>query len=342
MKFIFLLLMSFSSISFSSYKPLIIGHRGASGHKPEHTLASYQLAIDMKADYIEPDLVMTKDKVLVARHENEISETTDVALKFPERKTTKKIDGKEKVGWFVEDFTLKEIKTLRAKERLSFRNHLEDFKYEIPTFAEILDLVVSESKKQKRKIGVYPEMKHPSYFKSIGLPLDQALIKELKAHNLNKKNSQVFIQSFELSSLVEIKKLTPLPLIFLIDDPQEIPYDHVLSNDKRTYLDLMTPAELKKIKSVVYGIGPHKNYVIPEDANKKLQSPTPLIKVAHDLGLKVHVYTFRSDKEYLNKEYDGNPEKEYHRFFSLGVDGLFSDFPDDAIKARQSFLKEKK
>lgn len=326
----------------TSYKPLIIGHRGACGHTPEHTLKSYQLAIDMKADYIEPDLVMTKDKVLIARHENEISETTDVAEKFPDRKTTKKIDGKSVTGWFTEDFSLAEIKTLRAKERLPFRNHSEDLKYEVPTFSEILDLVQTQSKKNKRKIGVYPEVKHPSYFKSIGLPLEKALIEELKKHKMNTMKSPVIIQSFELSSLKELKKMTDHPLIFLIDDPQEIPFDHVLANDKRTYLDLMTPTELKKIKEVAYGIGPHKNYLIPEGKDRKLLPPTPLLKMAHDIGLKVHIYTFRNEEKYLNPEYNNNPENEYHRFFELDVDGLFSDFPDTAVKALESYNKDKK
>ncbi len=339
MKYFFLLLIGFSA-SAKSVTPLVIGHRGACGYKPEHTLASYQLAIDMRADYIEPDLVMTKDKVLVARHENEISGTTDAAEKFPDRKATKKVDGQDITGWFVEDFTLKEIKTLRAKERLDFRGHGEDLKYEIPTFAEVIELVKKESAKQKRKIGIYPEVKHPSYFKSIGLPLEKAVVDELKRNGLNKKDSPVIIQSFELTSLKEIKKLSPLPLVFLLDDPGVVPYDHVVAGDTRTYLQMLTPTELKKMKEVLYGIGPHKNYLIPVDKEGHLQSPTPLLKMAHEAGLKVHVYTFRSDKEFLPKDYEGNPEKEYHRFFELGVDGVFSDFPDHAVKARESFSKK--
>lgn len=340
MKYILLFLISLS-LEAKSLSPLIIGHRGASGHKPEHTLASYQLAIDMKADYIEPDLVMTKDKVLVTRHENELSGTTDVAEKFPSRKATKKIDGVDVTGWFSEDLTLKEIKTLRAKERLPARSHAEDFKYEIPTFQEVIDLVKKESKKQKRKIGLYPEMKHPSYFKSIGLPIEKAMVDVLTKNGLNKKDSPVFIQSFEMTSLKEVKKISPLPLVFLLDDPNVIPYDHVLAKDPRTYLQLLNPDEFKKMKETITAIGPHKNYLIPVDKEGHLQKPTPLLKMAHEAGLQVHPYTFRSDKEFLPKDYEGNPEKEYHRFFELGVDAVFSDFPDDAIKARESFFKNK-
>lgn len=332
----------FWSLQSLATQPLIIGHRGACGYKPEHTLVSYQLAIDMKADYVEPDLVITKDGILVARHENEISETTDVAKKFPDRKTTKKIDGREITGWFVEDFTLKEIKTLRAKERLASRDHSEDFKHEIPTFREIIELVKKESQKNKRTIGIYPELKHPSYFKSIGLPLEKPLITELEKQGLNKKDAAVFIQCFELTALKELKKSTPLPLIFLIGDPGEIPYDHILAKDKRTYLDLLNPEEFKKMKSYVTGIGPHKDYIFPVDTNGKVKAVTPLIKLAHDAGLKVHAYTFRGDKEFLAKEYNGNSENEYHRFFAADVDGVFSDSPDQAVKALETFNALKK
>ncbi len=317
-------------------QPLIIGHRGACGHRPEHTLASYELGIDYNADYVEPDLVMTKDGVLIARHENEISETTDVAQKFPDRKTTKKIDGEEKTGWFTEDFTLKEIKTLRAKERLAARDHSYDFKYEIPTLTEVIELVKKESKKRKRVIGIYPELKHPSYFQGIHLPLENALVKELNRQGLNTKKSAVFIQSFEMTVLKNIKDKVRVPMIFLVGEPQEIPYDHVLAGDKRTYLDLMQPESLKDLSKTIAGIGPHKRMIIPE-VSGVLQKPTPLIAAAHAAGLKVHPYTFRSDKEFLHASYAGNPLAEYHQFFDAGVDGIFSDFPDDAVKALKTY-----
>lgn len=325
----------------ATLKPLVIGHRGACGHRPEHTLTSYQLAIDMGADYIEPDLVMTKDGILMARHENEISGTTDVAEKFPERKTTKKVDGEEITGWFIEDFTLKEMKTLKARERLAFRNHSYDGKFEIPTFVEILDLVKKQSLIKKRKIGIYPETKHPTYFQSVGLPLEDALIKELKRYGLNKKGALVFIQSFEMENLKKLKKLTPLPLIYLIDDPEKIPFDHVKNGDKRTYLDMLKPESLKEISSFVYGIGPYKRYILPTNNKGELTIATKLIEDAHAIGLKVHPYTFRNEAQYLHKDYQDDPKKEYLQFYELGVDAVFSDFPDQAISARNIFLKNK-
>jgi glycerophosphoryl diester phosphodiesterase len=329
-------------------KPLVLGHRGACGYRPEHTLASYQLAIDMGADFIEPDLVSTKDGVLVARHENEISETTDVSVKFPDRKTTKTIDGKTVTGWFTEDFTLKEIKTLRAKERLAFRDHTYDGQFEIPTFKEVIELAQSQSKKLKRPIGLYPETKHPTYFQSIKLSLEEPLAKELKTAGLNKKSSLVFIQSFELTNLKKLKKLTKNKLIYLIDDPEVIPADFQALGDKRTYMDMMTPAGLKEIKNTADGIGPYKRYILPtkitegkngEKIEEKLPA-TGLVKAAHAVGLLVHPYTFRSDERYLLKDYNKDPKAEYLEFFALGVDGVFSDFADHAVAARDAYVNE--
>lgn len=339
MAFSMLIFTSLIDIKLQAFEsPLVIGHRGACGHRPEHTLASYELAIKFGADYIEPDLVMTKDGVLMARHENEISGTTDVAEKFPERKTTKKVDGKEITGWFIEDFTLKEMKTLKAKERLAFRDHSFDGKFEVATFKEILDLV----KKQKRVVGVYIETKHPTYFQSIGLPLEEALVKELSVHGMNKKGSPVFLQSFEMDNLKKLKTLSPLPLIYLIDDPEMMPFDHVVSGDKRNYKEMLTPASLKEISSTVYGIGPYKRYILPENDKGEALPPTTLIADAHAVGLKVHPYTFRNEAQYLLKDYQGDPQKEYLQFFELGVDGLFSDFPDQAILAKKTYLTHKK
>lgn len=323
--------------------PLIIGHRGVAGHRPEHTLESYKLAIEMGADYIEPDLVSTKDKVLIARHENEISGTTDVAKKFPERKTTKVIDGKEITGWFTEDFTLKEIKTLRANERLPFRDHSFDGKFEIPTFEEIIQLAQKKSKSKKRTIGIYPETKHPTYFQSVQLPLEEPLVDLLKKYKMNEKKSPVFIQSFELTNLKKLKKMTPLPLIYLIDSPELIPYDYVVAKDKRTYLDMLTKAEnLKEISETAAGIGPAKRYIVPIDKEGKEMPATSLITQAHALGLKVHPYTFRNESEYLLAEYKNSPEAEYLQFFELGVDGVFTDFADTAFAARKKYLAEQK
>lgn len=320
--------------------PLVIGHRGASGHRPEHTLASYQLAIEMGADYIEPDLVMTKDKVLVARHENEISETTDATSKFPDKKTTKTVDGKKITGWFIEDLTLAELKTLKANERLKFRNHSYDGKFEVPTFAEILILVKQKSLEQNREIGVYPETKHPTYFRSIGLPLEEALIAELKKADMNKKDSKVFIQSFEMSNLKMLKKMTPLPLVFLIDEAEETPYDHIASGDKRTYEDMIKPASLKELSATIAGIGPYKRLIVPVDSLGNLKKPTTLVQDAHAAGLLVHPFTFRNESTFLNQAYAGDPQKEYLQFYKLGVDGLFSDFTDEAVKARKTFMND--
>lgn len=337
--FVFLQLFVTATV-FAEFKaPLILAHRGASGYRPEHTLASYQLAIEMGADYIEPDLVMTKDKVLMARHENEISGTTDVATKFPSRKTTKVIEGESVTGWFIEDFTLKEIKTLRANERLAFRDQTYNGQFEVPTFAEVLKLVKKEGKSRKRVIGVYPELKHPSYFAEAGLPLEKALVADLKKHGLNKKTSAVYIQSFEMEVLRKLKKLTPLPLVFLIDDPEKIPYDYAVAGKKTTYKELIKPESLKELSSVISGIGPYKRYIVPTNDKQEKLPATTLVADAHAVGLVVHAYTFRSEDRYLLKEYKNDPQAEYLEFFKLGVDGVFSDFADQAVRAKETYLK---
>jgi glycerophosphoryl diester phosphodiesterase len=333
-------------VAFTAYaqfkSPLVLAHRGASGYRPEHTLESYQLAIEMGADFIEPDLVMTKDKILMARHENEISGTTDVALKFPERKATKTVDGESITGWFIEDFTVKEIKTLRAKERLEFRDQSYNGQFEVPTFAEVLKLVKTESKSRKRLIGVYPELKHPSYFASVKLPLEKVLVQDLKKHGFNKKNSAVYIQSFEMGVLSKLKKLTSLPLIFLIDDPNKIPYDSILAGKKTTYLELIKPESLKELSKTISGIGPYKRYIVPTNDKQEKLAATNLVADAHAAGLLVHAYTFRSEEGYLLKEYKNDPQAEYLEFYKLGVDGVFTDFTDHAIRAKETFLKGEK
>jgi glycerophosphoryl diester phosphodiesterase len=317
--------------------PLVLGHRGASGYRPEHTLASYELAIQMGADYIEPDIVSTKDGILIARHENEISETTDVANRpeFANRKTTKKIDGKDVTGWFTEDFTLAEIKTLRAKERLPFRNQAYNGQFEIPTLQEIINLAKRKSVETRRIIGIYPETKHPTYFQSINLPLEKPLVNILKRNGYTRKIDPVFIQSFEVSNLKQLRRMTNLPLIQLFDEAQARPYDFVVKGDPRTYGDLAKPQELAKIARYATGIGPYKRLIVPVDQNNRLKPPTTLIRDAHVAGLKVHAYTFRNEGQYLAADYNGNPEAEYEQFFRLGVDGVFSDFPDTAIKVRR-------
>jgi glycerophosphoryl diester phosphodiesterase len=277
-------------------------------------LAAYELAIDMGADFIEPDLVATKDGVLIARHENEISETTDVAERpeFASRRTTKRIDGREVTGWFTEDFTLAEIKTLRAKERLPFRNQNYNGRFEVPTFVEVLALA------RRRGAGVYPETKHPTYFRSIGLPLEEPLLAILEAAGYRDRNAPVYIQSFETGNLKELREKTAVPLIQLLEPGQ--------------------PCDLAKIAGYADGIGPDKRLIVPINDRGQLQTPTSLVDDAHLAGLLVHPWTFRSDHPFLAPEYEGDPQKEYDQFFSLGVDGVFSDFADTAVHARSTYF----
>jgi len=322
------------SVAISRTSPIIIAHRGASGYRPEHTLAAYELAIALGADYIEPDLVSTKDGVLIARHENEISETTDVAkhTEFAHRQTTKIIDGESKTGWFTEDFTLVELKTLRAKERipqLRSQNTAYDGLLEIPTLQEIIDLVKGKSAEMNRAIGIYPETKHPTYFKSIGLALEAPLLKTLTANGYQGANAPIFIQSFEVSNLQDLSTKTDLPLVQLLNNSGK-PYDFVVNGNERIYADLVTASGLQEIAKYAQAVGIHKNLLVPRDSNGKLLLPTSLVTDAHTVGLLVHVWTFRNEDCFLPLHFQGNPQGEYELFFSLGVDGVFSDYPDTA------------
>ena len=318
-------------------RPLIIGHRGASGYRPEHTLAAYELAIEMGADFIEPDVVSTKDGVLIARHENEISGTTDIAKRpeFADRKRKKTIDGQEVEGWFTEDLTLAEIKTLRARERLpELRGTAFDGQFQVPTLQEVIDLAKRKTAEKGRTVGIYPETKHPTYFKLVNLPLEQRLVQVLSANGYTKRTDPVFIQSFEVGNLKELNRLTDLPLVQLMDDFGKKPYDFVVSGDRRTYRDLMTAQGLAEIKTYADGIGPWKRTIVVEGADKKLQPANSLITDAHQAGLLVHSYTFRNESPtYVASEYGGNPALEYEQFYRLGVDGVFSDFPDTAFNS---------
>ena len=324
----------------SNELPLVIGHRGACGYRPEHTIASYELAIQMGADYIEPDVVSTKDGTLIARHENDITETTNVSdkLEFASRKTTKKIGDKEVTGWFTEDFTWAEIKTLRAKERLSFRNHAYDGQFEIPTLQEVIDLAKRKTVETGRTIGIYPETKHPTYFKSINLALEEPLVSILKKNGYTSSKDPVFIQSFEVENLKQLHKLTDLPLIQLLDEGTMQPYDFFVKGDSRTYVDLTAPKELAKIAEYAEGLGPYKRLIVPAGEDKRLKPVTSLINDAHAVGLKVHTWTFRKEEPYLAPDYKGNPQAEYEQFFKLGIDGIFSDFPDIAVNVRQQMF----
>ncbi|MBN3944247.1 MAG: glycerophosphodiester phosphodiesterase [Nostoc sp.] len=314
--------------------PIIIAHRGASGYRPEHTLAAYELAIALGADYIEPDLVSTKDGILIARHENEISQTTNVAshVEFAHLQTTKIIDGESKTGWFTEDFTLTELKTLRAKERipqLRSQNTAYDGLLEIPTLQEIIDLVKVKSGEINRTIGIYLETKHPTYFQSIGLALEAPLLATLTANGYQGANAPVFIQSFEVGNLQDLSTKTDLPLVQLLNNSGK-PDDFVVSGCERTYTDLVTASGLTEIAKYAQAVGIHKNLLVPRDNNGKLRSPTSLVIDAHAAGLLVHVWTFRNEDCFLPLDFQGNPQGEYKLFFSLGVDGVFSDYPDTA------------
>lgn len=314
-------------------KPLVIAHRGASGYLPEHTLQAYALAIEQGAHFIETDLVITADGVLIARHENSLSDTTDVAEKFPDRRRTRLVDGQQVDGWFSEDFTLEEIKTLRAVERLPFRDQSSNGKFEIPTLDEVIQLVLGRGRELGRRIGIYPETKHPSYFAALGLPLEEPLVAALERHDLNRADAPVFLQSFEVSNLRKLNEMTDAPLIQLVSAPFLAPFDQESSGTGLTYGDMITDAGLRDIAAYANGIGPWKVLVVPRDERGNPGAPTNLIDRAHAAGLTVHAFTFRSDGDYLAPQYDGDPGAEYRQFFDLDIDGVFTDFPDAAISA---------
>jgi glycerophosphoryl diester phosphodiesterase len=299
------------------------------------------------ADFVEPDLVMTKDGVLVARHENEIGETTDVAGRpeFAGRRTSKVIDGKPVAGWFTEDFTLAELKTLRARERiprLRSANARFDGMFPVPTFEEVLSLVGEFNSRGGRQVGVYPETKHPSYFAGIGLAMEEPLVKLLERFGHRGKAARVFIQSFEVGNLKKLARMTDLPLIQLMNDSGQ-PWDFSASGERRTYRDMATPQGLAEIASYARGIGPHKNLVIPRTPAGALGTPTALVKDAHAKGLAVHPWTFRVENSFLPKDLQSGGEAaapgdlagEIERFLAAGVDGIFTDQPDFGVRARE-------
>jgi glycerophosphoryl diester phosphodiesterase len=330
---------------------LVIGHRGASGYRPEHTLASYELAARMGADYIEPDLVITRDRVLVARHEPEIGETTDVSTRpeFAARRTTKQVDGVAVTGWFTEDFTLAELKTLRAKERIpALRQHntLYNGRYQVPTLQEVIDLSRRLSHELRRPIGIYPETKHPTYFQRQGLALEPQLVRVLNRNGLNRPNARVFVQSFEVANLKALDRALRVPVVQLINSTGA-PYDFVVSGDRRTYDDLVKPSGLSEIASYADGIGPAKDRIIPRDASGRLTRPTTLVADAHRLGLKLHPWTFRAENSFLPLEFRssalpaeyGNLFGELEVFRRTGIDGVFTDNPDVAVALRTPALR---
>jgi glycerophosphoryl diester phosphodiesterase len=361
--------------------PLVIGHRGASGYLPEHTLKSYSLAIKLGADYIEPDVVATKDGHLIARHEPNITNTTDVAShrEFAGRRTTKMVDGVAENGWFASDFTLREIKTLRAVQTMADRPQQFNGRFEIPTLREVIALAKRRSKRLHRFIGVYPETKHPTFHKRLGLPLERRLVNVLRQANWNSRRSPVFIQSFEQSNLKLLNRLTPVRLVQLVDAndvapdgtityaaPFDRPFDWTVSGNpelrSRTFGFFTTNRGLAEISTYADGIGPWKPYIVSSrairlnadgtvaDANgdglvnetdRQLLPPTDLIERAHDHGLLIHTWTFRNEQHRLASDYRGNPVNEYLLFYGLGIDGVFSDFPNTAFTARELFRLER-
>ncbi|HKT73434.1 MAG TPA: glycerophosphodiester phosphodiesterase [Steroidobacteraceae bacterium] len=340
----------------------MIGHRGASGYVPEHTLASYFVAIQEGADYIEPDLVMTRDGVLVARHENEIGGTTDVAAhaEFADRRTTKTIDGVAVQGWFTEDFTLKELKTLRARERIPGTrpaNTRFDGQFQVPTLEEILALVEGVQSQREtlarqlgepapRRIGVYPETKHPTYFAGLGLSMEESLVEILERSGYRGPQGLAYIQSFEVGNLRALRKLTQLPLVQLIET-RGSPYDFVVSGDRRTYADLLTPAGLAEVATYAQAIGPAKSLIIARSQDERLDAVTPVVADAHARGLLIHAWTFRAENEFLPRDFraPGGPAEhgdlpaEIAAFLRAGIDGLFTDQPDLGVAGRQRHLE---
>jgi glycerophosphoryl diester phosphodiesterase len=346
----------------SSAAPIVIGHRGASGYVPEHTLASYFLAIQYGADCVEPDLVMTRDGVLIARHENELGGTTDVAAhrQFASRRTTRRVDGTPVTGWFSEDFTLRELKTLRARERipdLRPGNARFDGQFEIATFEEILALVQGvEGQRAARArllglappapVGLYPEIKHASYFATLGLAMQAPLLALLGQYGYQGRDARVWLQSFEVGFLQTLSGMTRLPLVQLIED-SGAPFDLTVAQDARTYADLISAQGLKEIARYAQAIGPAKSLVIPRNADGTLGVPTTLVADAHAAGLAVNPWTFRLENEFLPADYRrgaapagaGDLNGELLAYLRAGIDGFFTDQADVGVSARAAFLR---
>jgi glycerophosphoryl diester phosphodiesterase len=354
--------------------PLVIGHRGgATGYLPDHTLENYALGIELGADYVEPDLVATKDGQLIARHEPNLIDTTNVKdlPQFASRRRTVVLDGVPTDGFWASDFTLAEIKQLRAVQPLGERDPSFNGKFEIPSFEEIIDFVKRKSREQGRQIGIYPETKHPTYHQGIGLPLEDRLLAALTRAGWNHRSAPVFIQSFETANLKYLRTKTSVRLIQLVDaddvnpdgslafnKPYDKPYDWAVSGRAGLFKDLLTPAGLAEVKTYADGIGPWKVYLIStacktvaagacvdtsgdgvvDERDRSLLAPTDIVANAHKLGLLVHPYTFRNEQRRLASDYKGAPVQEFIKFYELGVDGVFADFADTAFAARAMFL----
>lgn len=333
--------------------PLVIAHRGASGYLPEHTLAAYSVAMLQGADFIEPDLVMTKDGRLIARHDNVLDLTTDVASRaeFADRRTTKTVDGVSITGWFSEDFTLAEIKQLRAVERIPDARHANtrfNGQFEVPTLEEIIELVRATEKATGRRIGLYPETKHPTHFDNLGLSLEEPLIKVLRKYGYEGKSDRVFIQSFEIANLKDLRRMTRIPLVQLLWLEGK-PYDVEAAGGATTYDRMATVEGLREIATYADGVGPAKyHFIIPLDATGNLDpaNATSFVRDAHAAGLKVHPYTFRAENRFLPANFrlgaeanaHGNAEGEIAAFLATGIDGFFTDQTDVGVRARDTFI----
>ena len=329
---------------------LVIGHRGAPAWRPEHTLASYARAIADGADFIEPDLVMTKDGVPVARHENEIGSTTDVASHpgFAKRRVTKKVDGKTVTGWFTEDFTLAELKTLRARERLpQLRGTKHDGEFQILTLEEIIEFAAAESTLAGRPVGIIPEIKHGSYFQAIGLPMEDRLLATLAAHDYG-RTAPVEIQSFEVANLQYLRAMLGshhpnIRLLQLLGAPDTRPYDVVAAGGDLDYAQMVTPDGLREIARYAAAIGPDLGAIIPRTADDRLGPPTQLVHNAHAAGLEVHPYTFRPENQFLAKDFwQGDDPRTLNQagliaqidaYLDTGIDAFFTDDPASGRKA---------
>lgn len=339
------------AIAAERQKPLVIAHRGASGYLPEHTLPAYELAIKMGADYIEPDVVSTKDGVLVVCHDPVLSDSTDI-LKHPEfadRKRTLKLKGFEITDFFVSDFTLAEIKTLRATQVFADRDHSHDGRYEIPTLQEVIDLAQARARDTGRVIGIVPEIKFPTLHRDLGLGIEEKLVAMLDRAGLNHASSPVIIQSFEQANLKQLRKLTSVRLLQLISGssvdasgnvvleiPDDRPYDWAVSGRAGTYADLLTPEGLKEVATYADFVSPWKRWLMAPAGGDMVRRPE-IVANAHAAGLKVIIWTLRNDR--LDAYYKGDTMQEYLDLFAMGVDGVFSDFADTAVAARSRFAQ---
>ncbi|THA27287.1 glycerophosphodiester phosphodiesterase [Streptomyces sp. RKND-216] len=330
--------------------PAVVAHRGASGYRPEHTLGAYQLALDMGADVIEQDLVATRDGHLVCRHENDITGTTDVAdhPEFAGRRTTKSIDGTDITGWFTEDFTLAELKTLRAVERLPEQrqhNTLYDGRWQVPSFEEVLRWAEEEGRRRRRPVWLHIETKHPSYFRSLDLGLEERLARLMRRFGRHRRHAPNFVQSFEPSSIERMHRLVDCPGVVLLWTADSRPWDFVQAGDPRTVADLVTPEGLEWIAGFARGIGPVADLVIPKNADGSLGEPTTLVRDAHAQGLVLHPYTMRNENGFLPTEFRrgedpnayGDAFGAFRAYFATGIDAIFTDNPDTGLLAAEDF-----